>query len=105
MDSETAAPQFPSWAQPPAYDANTQADIFDLRQGGPSFQSQHGGPSLGSSMEFYPDALDGTAPPSAFPGLFFTNFDEQNPLPGCGSADLMQTHEEDEQTPTHFGHN
>jgi len=106
MGSEATDAQFPPWAHPAAaYDARTQADLFASRQGDSGFTSQQAGPSLGAFMDLYPDALDGAAPPSAFPGLFFTNFDEQNPLPGCGLDDSMPFPDEDEPTPTHFGHN
>lgn len=105
MANEVTNTQFQPWVHPSVYDGNTQADIFPSRQGDLFAQSQYGGPSPDLLYESQPGMADCTVPPSAFPGLFFTNFDEENPLPGWRPDDVVQFHEEDEPTPTHFGHN
>lgn len=100
-DLHAINPDLQSHMQYGHYDMHAFANEFNFRQSDSLYPAQ-AGPSAGAYMEYFNDPPNTSA--SAFPGLFYTNFDEQNPLPGFGVDDLMREYVEGEQTPPHFGH-
>lgn len=81
------------------YDAGAYNESPQLRD--PLFTA-HEIPIGGSYVNYFVEPLDSTS--AAFPGLFYTTFDEQNPLPGFGDDEhtAMGGYEESEGTPRNF---